>query len=136
MPLVSKTIGGVNPEWAIEWRHDPPYSRFRFSIHTYHTVDSPYAEAAIWHHVLAWHDFARHTSYIRLNGGETISFEGGWINDYGYPINVGSLGNQNPTWCGRIGPIAIWNRVLLPQEQNDVWSDGAGAAYPFPHVNY
>jgi hypothetical protein len=136
MPLVSKTIADINPEWAIEWRHDPPYSRFRFSIHTYHAVDSPYAEAGVWHHVLAWHDLAHGTSHIRLNGGVTISFEGGWINDFGYPINVGSLGNQNLTWCGHIGPVAIWNRVLLPEEQNDVWNYGAGAVYPFPLVNY
>jgi hypothetical protein len=77
---------------------------------------------------------------MRYDGGPAITNYVGDItrNHTAAQTLVGAY--DHPTyrypWDGRIGPLAIWNRVLSTSEQNDIWSYGAGAAYPFPLVNY
>ena len=93
---------------------------------------SPFVSAGEWHHVLAWWDASNRTTNIRIDNwpAHTVSCDEDRITVTS-PLYIGGLGDVGSLpWYGRIGPVAIWNRLLTTQEQNAAYNGGDGCTYP------
>ena len=97
-------------------------------------VESTEATTGQWHHVLAWHDPPEAKTYISINDGSPQYVENQFFYNMGYPVCIGSnMPTEYMSWNGRIGPVAIWDRVLTPGERQAVYNNGNGATYPFQY---
>lgn len=88
----------------------------------------------------AWHMVYAHrrtsAGVVRAGGAvdagtlvESTGTAGTATRDTTVGIRLGSS-SSSFFWSGRIGPWALWDRVLTAEERTEFWNGGAGMAYP------
>jgi hypothetical protein len=104
-------------QWELLWSRGTGTSTFRFAINADQNTRD---------------DGALKTTNIRLNGQPVTTLNTGVSMSGGEePVRIGGYVDSAFSWCGRIGPFAIWQRILTIPEQDAVYNNGAGATYPF-----
>lgn len=127
-------------QWALR-NTGYPDCKFVFSINgsSSTVVQSAYAAPGKWHFVLAWYNSSNQTINLRVGTpddsgalGSTVTTNTGTSMNSGEArVCVGGYdASSNYPWWGRIGPVAIWNRVLSSAEQEALWNGSDGSTYP------
>jgi hypothetical protein len=88
--------------------------------------------ANTWYHVLVWYDSVGNVLGVRVNNGtaDTLSHSGGFFNG-NEPFRLGNfVGSPGSIVVnklqGDLDALQIWNRVLSPSEQTNVYNSGDG----------
>ena len=92
---------------------------------TFPSVSTPLGVLSSWHHVLGWRSIADGKLYLRIDNGTIAEASTGSIvnSDTAGPFCLGSFMGGNGI-DGRIDEVAFWKRILLEDEQDQIWNDG------------
>lgn len=93
-----------------------------------------------WHFAIVWYDRDEILStrtlnarvYTRINGVDTITQSSTPASAHAsgnFPARIGSSYTNDNVMDGRIGPIAVWNKVLTSGEMANLWNNGNGLTY-------
>jgi hypothetical protein len=112
-------IGG-QPDGSWKWNISDGTNRADFNISSLDESGDGY-----WHHVLVTHDRDGNASFY-FDGKVVGSTNMSDIGDVGsgFPVGIGSDGKGAFRFDGDLDEVAIWGRVLTPDEVNDVYSRG------------
>jgi hypothetical protein len=84
-----------------------------------------------WHFAIVWYDSTARQLHLRIDNGPD-QFTSASPHAMGeFPARIGSSYTTDNVMDGRIGPIAVWNRLLNASEMSQLWNNGNGLAYPF-----
>jgi len=85
-----------------------------------------------WHFAILWYDQATSTLHLKVDNGPETTQVGSTHLAGTNPARIGSDSGTGNVMNGRIGPIAVWNRLLTVSEMTQLWNNGNGLTYPFP----
>ena len=136
MTVLAKGDWNANGEYSFRWNSYTwafevcSGSGFAgYTLLTEHTID--YVTGA-WYYVVFWHDSVNNLIGISANNATpvTTSYSGG-VYDGSGAFNLGRQLGNGRHMDGLIDEVGFWKRVLTSQERTDLYSSGAGLAYPF-----
>lgn len=134
--VIARGDENANTGGGIQWNFDTDLS-------TRIDIDLPASVAHLedgqWHHVVVSHDRdGEAVMYFdnRVVATRNISAHDGASIDAGRPTAIGTDGAFGTTWNaflnGSVDEVAIWRRVLDPQEVARLYNSGLGLAIPEP----
>lgn len=105
--------------------------RFLFILRGSELVQTElFLSSGTWAFLVAWRDAVNSQFGIRLNNGTkntaTITTPTTPANA---PLEVGDSVYSSFPMHGRIGPLALWNRILTDTEQDQLWNLGGGIKF-------
>ena len=93
-------------------------------------MDSGAVTANTWHTVFAWQDAVNNTINIQVDTGtvHTLAFSTSTA-DSTNPLSIGAYPNGSSETDGRLDEVALYRRVLTPEERIWLYNSGLGRNY-------